>query len=249
MRDFRDAKAMARALRGALKVKTVEITHSESLELIAKAFGYQNWNILSAKIDAAGSPVGDEHPLSPVGRQNDSASPKTLYCSFCGKSQHEVRKLIAGPAAVFICDECVELCIDIVEPDDEKELFRLMTGNEESGERTHQSLFELARRASTEELAHYVERGRKGVERNRVILQGIQRRLAMRDDEESTGDDGSALPRHLKHKTREQVAELRQKAQSGLRLYEEALRIATAVLTERRRSTDFATFPAPPGSS
>jgi|SRR5262249_349093 len=38
-------------------------------------------------------------------------SKNTLYCSFCGKSQHEVRKLIAGPT-VFICDECVELCIE-----------------------------------------------------------------------------------------------------------------------------------------
>jgi len=38
---------------------------------------------------------------------------KLLYCSFCGKSQHEVRKLIAGPS-VFICDECVELCNDII---------------------------------------------------------------------------------------------------------------------------------------
>ena len=40
----------------------------------------------------------------------------TLYCSFCGKSQHEVRKLIAGPT-VFICDECVELCMDIIRED------------------------------------------------------------------------------------------------------------------------------------
>src|ERR1700734_1598566 len=38
---------------------------------------------------------------------------RLLYCSFCGKSQHEVRKLIAGPS-VFICDECVELCTDII---------------------------------------------------------------------------------------------------------------------------------------
>ncbi len=42
-----------------------------------------------------------------------SDSKNTLYCSFCGKSQHEVRKLIAGPT-VFICDECVELCMDII---------------------------------------------------------------------------------------------------------------------------------------
>ena len=41
------------------------------------------------------------------------SSEKLLYCSFCGKSQHEVRKLIAGPS-VFICDECIELCNDII---------------------------------------------------------------------------------------------------------------------------------------
>src|SRR5512147_1039314 len=38
---------------------------------------------------------------------------KALYCSFCGKSQHEVKKLIAGPS-VFICDECIDLCNDII---------------------------------------------------------------------------------------------------------------------------------------
>jgi ATP-dependent Clp protease ATP-binding subunit ClpX len=42
-----------------------------------------------------------------------NSSEKVLYCSFCGKSQHEVKKLIAGPS-VFICDECIELCNDIV---------------------------------------------------------------------------------------------------------------------------------------
>ena len=42
----------------------------------------------------------------------------TLFCSFCGKSQHEVRKLIAGPT-VFICDECVELCMDIIREEQE----------------------------------------------------------------------------------------------------------------------------------
>ena len=45
--------------------------------------------------------------------KNGGDSKNTLYCSFCGKSQHEVRKLIAGPT-VFICDECVELCMDII---------------------------------------------------------------------------------------------------------------------------------------
>ncbi|PZO64752.1 MAG: ATP-dependent Clp protease ATP-binding subunit ClpX [Paracoccus denitrificans] len=48
-----------------------------------------------------------------MANQPGSDSKNTLYCSFCGKSQHEVRKLIAGPT-VFICDECVELCMDII---------------------------------------------------------------------------------------------------------------------------------------
>jgi len=46
-------------------------------------------------------------------KNNDEDSGKLLYCSFCGKSQHEVKKLIAGPS-VFVCDECVELCNDII---------------------------------------------------------------------------------------------------------------------------------------
>ena len=46
-------------------------------------------------------------------KNNEEDSGKLLYCSFCGKSQHEVKKLIAGPS-VFICDECVELCNDII---------------------------------------------------------------------------------------------------------------------------------------
>jgi hypothetical protein len=65
MRDFRDAKVMARAMREALKARAVDITHAEGLELIAKAFGYENWNILSARIEAAGSPAGGDAPSGP----------------------------------------------------------------------------------------------------------------------------------------------------------------------------------------
>jgi S-adenosylmethionine synthetase len=64
MRDFRDAKVMARALRDALKAKAIETTHAEALELIAKAFGYKSWNILSAKIEAVEPKPGDERSLS-----------------------------------------------------------------------------------------------------------------------------------------------------------------------------------------
>src|ERR1700742_3963737 len=53
MRDFRDAKAMAQTLREALKTKSVSITHSESLELIARSFGLPDWNHLAAKIQAS----------------------------------------------------------------------------------------------------------------------------------------------------------------------------------------------------
>src|SRR5882672_7475848 len=182
MRDFRDAKAMARALRDALKAKAIETTHTEALELIAKAFGYENWNILSAKIEATEPPANDDRSLS-VAVENKPAPPKTLYCSFCGKSQHEVAKLIAGPPPVLICDECVDICTDIVEPDDDIELLRLMKANDESGKQADRALFELARGTSTEELAHYVERSRRGVERSRLALQGIQRKLAVPDDD------------------------------------------------------------------
>ena len=50
-----------------------------------------------------------------------------LYCSFCGKSQHEVRKLIAGPT-VFICDECVELCMDIIKEENKSSLVKYQDG-------------------------------------------------------------------------------------------------------------------------
>ena len=53
MRDFHDAKAMAQILREALKAKSVSLTHSESLELIAKSFGLSDWNFLAAKIQAS----------------------------------------------------------------------------------------------------------------------------------------------------------------------------------------------------
>ena len=51
----------------------------------------------------------------------------TLYCSFCGKSQHEVRKLIAGPT-VFICDECVELCMEIIREENKTSFMKSREG-------------------------------------------------------------------------------------------------------------------------
>src|SRR5690554_350446 len=62
------------------------------------------------------------------GRGDDNG--KLLYCSFCVKSQHEVRKLIAGPS-VFICDECVDLCNDIIREEIQE------NAQEEASDRLH----------------------------------------------------------------------------------------------------------------
>ena len=59
----------------------------------------------------------------PSGTGGSGDGKNTLYCSFCGKSQHEVRKLIAGPT-VFICDECVELCMDIIREESKSSLVK-----------------------------------------------------------------------------------------------------------------------------
>ena len=62
-----------------------------------------------------------------MSKTGDGDSKNTLYCSFCGKSQHEVRKLIAGPT-VFICDECVELCMDIIREEHKSTLVKSSSG-------------------------------------------------------------------------------------------------------------------------
>jgi len=137
-----------------------------------------------------------------------------------------VRKLIRGPTSL-ICDECVDICTEVVE-DKWWEFFRLRGANEESGE-AYAALFEVARGTSTEELTLYVERGTKGVERNRRSLQAIQSILAMSDD------DISARPDSLRGKTREELVVIEQNVQRELKRYEKAVRIATTVLGERRQ--------------
>ena len=221
MRDFRDAKTMAHALRDALKAKTIEITHSESLELIANAFGYSNWNILAAKIEAAG-------------RQQEPTGPKALYCSFCGKSQHEVRKLIAGPT-IFICDGCVELCVNIIREESALDKIVSPFWPEQIGDPTSTTVSEPVHDLSSEELKDALERGQKGVERNRRVLHVIERRLAMREGEDLHGDDLLALPEltHLKNKSRDELLVLQQTAQVQLKRCQEGVRIATTMLAER----------------
>ena len=215
MRDFRDAKAMAHSLRDALKARAMEITHSEFLELIAKTFGYENWKILSAKIDAA-QPRSSEA----VGHQGPTPQ-AVLYCSFCGKTQHEVKALVAGPH-VFICDECIDLCSDIID----EQLLRLIEGDEAS-----------ARAMSTERLSHYVKHARKGEQRNRLVLQRIERMLAFRHNAGPVDDDilVSSCIIHLKNKTTDELLVMQRFSQDQLKRYEQALSTATPVLSERKQ--------------
>src|SRR3990170_1928187 len=60
-------------------------------------------------------------------RKDDSGHGGNLSCSFCGKNQKEVKKLIAGPA-VYICDECIQLCSEIIEEESDKDAEKLVQG-------------------------------------------------------------------------------------------------------------------------
>jgi len=217
MRDFRDAKVMAHSLRDGLKAKAVEITHSESLELIARVFGCDNWNVLSAKIGTCQPGSG------PTAGPQPPAPQQVLYCSFCGKSQHEVTKLIAGPA-VFICDECVDVCIDIIDD----QLLRLVEGDEAA-----------ARAMSTDRLLHYVEHAKKGELRNRLVLHRIDRMLELRRSDVALDDDTltSLNLMHLRSKTMDELLSMQSFSQGQLKRYEQAVSTATPVLNERKHGS------------
>ena len=227
MRDFRDAKAMAHALRQALTAKAVSITHSESLELIAKAFGFDNWNILAARIDAAG-PARDVD-LADVAQANGAS---TLHCSFCGKSQHDVMALIAGPA-VFICDECVGLCDNIIE---DQAIDRTLR---EAPERdAFAATAEIMRRKGDDQLETY----KAGAERWRDHLAWSLQQSADALTRLETGapwvPDALARGRGwtrdpLYGKSREEIEAHRASLQGSLGRVDDRLRAVAAVLRER----------------
>ena len=114
-----------------------------------------------------------------------------LSCSFCGKTQHEVKELIAGPS-IFVCDECVVLCNDIL---DDNEFSRLLEADEECGDRSYPAALAYLRGKSTNQLTRYVEARKNGAERCRLDLQQITRMLAMRDDEVLPETDALATPK------------------------------------------------------
>jgi hypothetical protein len=86
MRDFRDAKLMAKTLRQALADRGLSLTHSETLEIVARQFGLDQWNILSARIDEAGterSGIGIKPPI-PIFRIFAVDKAMEFYCGFLG---------------------------------------------------------------------------------------------------------------------------------------------------------------------
>jgi hypothetical protein len=230
MRDFRDAKTMAHALRDALKARSIDASHGESLELIAKAFGYANWNILSAKIEAA-RPREAGAPSAATGGPEAHA---TLYCTFCGKSQHDVRTLIAGPSS-YICDECVEVCNDVIDYKHDQPVFTLMTSDEDGGGQAYPATSAHLGAQSTEEVVAFVERSRRGAQRYRVALRLIEEVLAIREGAAPTDGDILAAPRFSRWKdmSREELAAEYQRVERQVKRCEQALRLGVTALGAR----------------
>ena len=121
----KNAKTMAKSLRDSLVDRNVSLSHSTCLEIVARQFGFADWNTLSAKLPDQEAP---EMPIREVEAypENDGTPEMSRTavpwstCSFCGKSRHEVRSLVGGCGGweafrasrgpersnVFICDEC-----------------------------------------------------------------------------------------------------------------------------------------------
>jgi ATP-dependent Lon protease len=114
MRDFRDAKAMAQTLRDALKVKSITLTHSESLEVIARTLGFHDWNVLSAAIQATDSTPaastkqpapslgGGAIPVTPM--RDVVFFPQLMAPIFVGrdKTKLAVESALAGERRLFV---------------------------------------------------------------------------------------------------------------------------------------------------
>jgi hypothetical protein len=233
MRDFRDAKVMAHALRDALNAKSIKTTHSESLELIAKAFGCDDWNILSAKIEEVRPRASDSQ--SPPARASSEES-QPAFCTFCGKSQHDVRKLIAGPSSTYICDECVVVCNDVIDGGSDRAFFDLLDADERQGDRAAPAAIEYLRGQSTEDLASFVERNRRSAQLYRSALESIQLVLAAKDGAAPADGDVLASSRfaRLRHQSTHELRVNRERTERGVKLHEQALRMALVVLDTRR---------------
>jgi uncharacterized protein len=110
MRDFRDAKAMAQTLREALQTKSVPLTHSESLELVARVLGFHDWNVLSARIQSEHqapteptAPISTSARLPTVPLRDAVLFPKMVIPLVMGReaSKHAVERAMAGDQRIL----------------------------------------------------------------------------------------------------------------------------------------------------
>jgi hypothetical protein len=210
MRDFRDSKAMAQNLRQALTAKAVSISHSESLELVAKTFGLDNWNILAAQIEAEATP------------------PDLPSCSFCGKSQHEVGKLIAGPK-VFICDACVGLCNQVIGYTDLTAMLRTdQAAAPDSADYPTLTAFLGGR--TTEQLRAYVAGAETALKQSRDTIHHTGFHLG---EHPRDPDLPLPVPDPLDGKTRTEIAARKAEAETRLSQGLQVLDVARQVLAER----------------
>ena len=210
MRDYHHAKAMAHTLREALVAKSLTLSHSESLELIAQVLGFRDWNVLSAKIETE-----EQNVSKPDAPPPPKQAAGTLFCSFCGKSQHEVSKLIAGPS-VFICDACVSLCDDIILDNDST--FALVTA-------------ETLRAKSTEELFLLKAKVSRGLTSARRVLELI-RALSKADGTQPAPADNPQAKFFLRKTADEQKA-YSSEAESRIAVMERAMSAITDALRQR----------------
>jgi ATP-dependent Lon protease len=107
MRDFRDAKAMAQTLREALKAKSVTLSHSESLELVARTLGFHDWNVLSAAIQASQPEAkprngGTAMPITPM--RDVVFFPQVMTSIFVGrdKTRRAIETAMAADRRLFV---------------------------------------------------------------------------------------------------------------------------------------------------
>ena len=238
MRDFRDAKAMAQTLRQALSAKQISVSHSECLEIVSKQFGVDNWNILAARIEGQrGIRPADEHPDELQG---------PLYCSFCAKSQHEVRKLIAGPDA-FICEQCVSLCGIIM---DDNDVAALLMEERDSGT----PLADLMAGKSTEDLLSLEQRAEELLARCRLNAEiaaavgqgqdGLEAIPPKRSASHNVSRHERALIALLAEKSPDDRRAYIEKTKDELRSVERVLDLVTATLASRPDSSDPSDQPA-----
>jgi ATP-dependent Lon protease len=113
MRDFRDAKAMAQTLRDTLKTRSITLTHSESLELVAKTLGFHDWNVLSAAIHATETVLAAKPPAQSLGRgaplpvtpmRDVVFFPQMMAPIFVGrdKTKRAIESAISGDGRLFV---------------------------------------------------------------------------------------------------------------------------------------------------